>query len=495
MNIAPPPLWALIGIALIGIAAAVRFITPILVAWFDRTRRRIPKHLHDELVALLSNRAVIDRYAPASAYMSDLDEGERRPAYKAWLSPYARAVRASVKRQPKVPKGQQFHARHQIREASRRVTIRPLTEEESKTIGGTPDPNDTYAIELLYDGHNPADIERLFPAIRSQLGLRVLERTPDDNPSAVTLIASRQPLRDSLETMSAGVEFFTEHPATSPKGLPMAFTSDGVTWSLPTHHTLIFGVTGSGKSGPLLASIYQLSPFIADGSVKIFGIDPRHADVAQFSATDLFERVVTSTEDSIDLINEFHERMEKNIKRGLTSVEPSPSTPWHILIVDEVFALYNALKLRGKPGMSAWTNLQNVLAMGRGCGFFVIMATQFAEQENLKGLRANLVNKIVLRQESAYLNDFILGDGAAENGYDSTALRPATADNGYATAGIGFVKGEAGAPMKVKFAYLSKSDLHEFIAAHTHEEHDVLADLEDLTYRDLDDLDALPDLD
>lgn len=464
---ATAPVWVPTIAVAVLVTAAGYYLIPATARAIDRHRRGISKELHDELTALLSNREVIKVYAPAGEFISDVAEGAKRPRIHAWISPYARAVKATVKRQGRTPRNQYFNARAQVRHAAERVIVRDLSEDERATIYQPDETADQpFAIELQYDGKNPTDIERLFPAIKTQLGLRILEPTPDTNPFAVTLIASRAPLTDPLETMRAGVEFFSDHPATRPQQLPMAFTRDGKPWSLNTHHTLVFGVTGAGKSGPLLATIFQMAPFVKNGSVHLYGIDPKNSDIGYFAGTDLFRDVARTTEDAITIINEVHALMTQRTELGMRTVRPTQHTPWTLLIIDEVFTLYNNLQMT-KAGKVAWVNLTSILAMGRSVGFYAIMATQFAKEENLKGIRDNLVNKIVLRQESLYLNDYILGTDAAADGYDSTAIRPSTEGNGYATAGIGYVKTETGEPVKVRFAYISEDDLEKFRDQHT----------------------------
>lgn len=65
----------------------------------------------------------------------------------------------------------------------------------------------------------------------------------------------------------------------------------------------------------------------------------------------------------------------------------------------------------------------------------------------------------MLRQESSYFTGIFLSHTAAGDGFDSTTIPLRTAANGYAEAGVGFVKKESGKPVKVRFAYTSDEDL------------------------------------
>lgn len=479
---ANPLFTAIVVGALFFTVFVVYCVIPATLALWDRVRRRIPKELHRELTSLLSNFQVIELYEPSQRYLRDLvcdSEGKTsKPSTKAWLSPYRRAVKATSKRKGRTPSNQFFAAREQIREAAKHVKVRKLTKTEAGSIV-TPEHAkefDTFAIVLAYDGHAPADVEKLIPAIASQLGLKELFGVPDDNPFAMTLIASKHKLEDALVKMKRGAEFFNEHPATSPKSTPMAFTADGRVYSQPTHHTLTYGMTGSGKSGPFLAFIRQQAKFIdcEQPIVELYGIDPKAADLRLFQESCLFKRIVTETDDAIELINDFHHRMNRrqreaviDLDRGITgqSFEPRPGTPYNILIIDELFALRNAL-FASREGKAAWTNLENIFAKGRSAGFFVQAASQQAKEEHLNTLRSNFGNVIVLSQNNPYLNDLFLGAGAKENGFDSTAIPMSTPDNNFRYAGIGYVKGETGEPLKIRIAYQSTEDLIDFIKQH-----------------------------
>lgn len=463
------------AIALAIIAAMVYVSLPAIARLALRLRYRQPKALQKQFISLLSNKHIVELYEPANQYIEDVEEGAKRPLTNAWISPYARAVKASIRRKGRIPQSQYFDARKQIKEAAKHITIRPLNEDERKTIAtSADDSNAQFVIELQYDGHNPQQIERLHPAIKSQLGLRELISTPDANPLAETLIASRTELEDALVQLKPGAEYFEEHPAKSPTSLPMALTVEGKSWSLPTHHTFIYGTTGSGKSGPLLATIKQAAPFVEQGRMKLYGIDPKAADLRIFQQSSLFESVVLDAEEAIIMINDLHSQMNartRNAKIDLSKGETGQSfkatteTPWILIMIDELFALRNDL-VKTKEGKAAWTNLENILAKGRSAGFYVIAASQFADQENLKNLRPNFANVIVLKQPSGYLNDLFLGEGAKDDGYDSTAIPASTAANGYKYSGIGFVLEEGSGIMKVRFAYIAQADLIELIKAH-----------------------------
>lgn len=461
------PYW--IAALIAGVIAAVRYGLPAVARAWDRHRRGIDRDLHRQLVGILSNRACVHLYAPVGEFMDEHDPQQRRPLHHAWISPYARAVKATIRANGRIPRNQRFRARAQIRRAAQCVTVRPLTEEEERRHGTAPEgapSSDHYAIDLSYDGHGRAEVERIIDPLRRQLHLHALDEDPDaDDRDSITLIASRYRIADPLIDMRNGSEWFEAHPADSPRSIPMAVTATGETWSLPTHHTLIYGQTGSGKSGPFLATLRQLAPHVKAGTVKLYGIDPKNDDLGAFADTGIFESMAVTNQAFIDLIEHFWQQMEDRSLAGLRKVAPTTKTPWNILLIDELFDLRRGLK-KTREGKDAWDKLERVLSKGRSVGFYVMTATTIADKEEMSALRANMVNRICFRvgSDSAYMAELMLYNGAIKDGYDPIAIPEANAANGYRTAGIAYVMGETGKPLKMRLSYQSEEELRDYLA-------------------------------
>lgn len=459
------PYWAPVLALAAALALAARFGIPALAQWWDRRRRHIPRALAPALTALLAHEGIQGLYAPAARYVRDVPEGRERPRTHAWASAHPRAVKAAAKRNGRTPAGQYFDARRLIRDTAQHVTVRPLTEDERGLLASDPDnPYSAYVIRLDYAGHKPEDVEKLAPALAAQLALKHMERLKDDDPTGVSWLASTRPYRDPLEDATTGAEWFDAHPAKTPALFPAAVGVRGDPIPLPLTHTLIYGQTGSGKSGPMLATIRQLAPYIERGTVKLYGIDPKHDDLEQFRGTSLLEDIATRPDESRELIERYVAMLDERAAGGLQD-----GARYHVLLIDEVVKVINALN-RTKEGRNTMTLLEDALSMGRSNGFYVMMATVNAKVEKLEGLRDSMVNKIIFHQESDHLNDLFLGKTARDDGYDSTTIRPSTEGNGYATSGIGYMKGETGEPTRFRIAYQSRDELRAFITAHTHAE-------------------------
>lgn len=462
----------LFWLAVVAVIVGIRLGLAWLIRWFARLASHNTTAQLKAKTALLSNEAITESYAPAKRFTVERDpDSNWKPLKLAWLSPYSRAVKASFKRN-RVPSSQVFLARKQIHEASKYITISSLPP-ELENLGS---PEEHFILTFKLDGRPRADFKKMEGRIVSQLGLHSLkERTDRKDAYAISFIANLTEPVDSLVEQKPGLEFFEEHPANSPYSLPLALKENGKAWSLPLHHTLIYGMTGSGKGSPIHGAVRQLTPFIEKGTARLYGIDPKASELRPFVESSLFESVVFETEEAQELIAFIHKTMKRRAKekkvdvekadlaRGHTATQKSPVI---VLFIDELLSLLIALKALGKPGAGTMTLLTEVLAQGRSLGIFVIGATQAIDQELLGRMRINFANTIILRQDSDYFNDLLLGTNAKENGFDSTAIPASNKSNGYKYAGIGFVKEEGTHPARVRFAYSSDEAISELIKAH-----------------------------
>ena len=434
-------------------ALLIRVFVPVGVRFFTRLKDKNTKDQQRVKAVLLAHEGLCELYAPAKNYTRDRGEDEKFRK-RAWLSPYPRAVKASYKRN-RVSKTEVLEARKQVKDASRYIDIK----------GDDPE---HYEIALQLDGRDPDTFRHMTGRLKSQLGLHSLEEKPTRDPYVITFIAHETEPRDMLAEQKTGGEFFTEHPATTPNKIPLAVKENGQPWSLSTHHTLIYGMTGSGKGSVIHGVITQLAPYVEEGRCQLWGIDPKASELRPYQESRLFTAIVYETEDAQRLIEELYRTMKtrsKNKKVDLKhaelgrSLNATKATPMIVLIVDEMLSLLSSIKSKGKAGTKTLGLLTEILAQGRSLGIYVIGATQAVDTELLGRMRQNFANAIILKQESEYYNDLFLGEGAKEKGFNSTEIPASNKANDYAYAGIGYVKEETGDPVRVRFAYSSDRDI------------------------------------
>lgn len=459
--------------------------------------------------ALLAHKSIREMYTDDRHFTVDLKPKEL--AWEsAWLSPYPRAVRATARAHRGLGRGKKFNGRKQIAELARYVIVRDLP--PTQIVVELPpeiDPEETpkqkekrdrreereknarpwvkrwrakraaqkfrqrhFRIDLLLDGRSPDEIRRLKDKIVGQLGLHSIQEFETEDNYSLSFAAHKTVPGDPLVLLKKGVDFLKEHAARSLSLIPLAVRESGAVWSLMMHHLLIIGMTGSGKGSPLNGLIRQLAPWVAKGLVKMYGIDPKASELRPYQESSLFEDLAYENADALDVIKEVHKVMKHRAKHKRVDVEnanlgrsldATRENPMVVLFIDEFLSLLIALQAMGKPGKDGVTLLTEILAQGRSLGVYVVAATQEADKDLLGRMRSNFANIALLKQPSPHFNDFFLGEGAREAGYDSTAIPLSTKANGYAYAGIGFVKEETGKPVKVRFAYSSDEDIAELI--------------------------------
>lgn len=439
---------------------------------------------------LLKNEAVREVYAPSPKYVRDLREKEKNLKL-AWLSPFRDAVLASIS-DSNTPKGKKLDARRQIATVAQEVKIKELpegitvVEEEALTQDKDRDEakeeterqrlkrekeeerkfrENHFRIDLPYLGKDPNAVEKVEGALVKQLAVKEYKRLNTGDPTVLTYIAHRKITTDPLVRQGKGADWLDAHPAKSPKSLPIAVREDGSTVTLGTHHTLILGETGSGKGSPLQAMIRQLAPFVMAGTVKLHGVDYKATEFKTFKQIPgLFEEVIYDPEPSADLFSSLKEEMDWRTRSlgideekmdAMRSIDPSREMPWHILFIDE---LWDGLDELGTKS-TGYQMLNSIGRKGRSPGFFIVAATQSVEEKVMGNLRKHFVNKLPLRQESLNFNDFMLGQGAAAKGFDTTMIGASTPENGYAYAGIGYIKKGAAEPERIRHAYSDDKDI------------------------------------
>lgn len=462
------PLVAGLLVLCIGGVVTVRLLLPRVIAM--QAKRKLPVTERSTFAykrELLEHEDLVELYAPSKHFMKEI-EREQKPRQQApWLSAYPRAVKHANKRhRPSKASKRVLQARKQIAEAAKYVSVTELPEELQPGNAGS----EHFFITLQFKGNPEAKVRTLEGAIKSQLGLHSLIQTDAEDYYSIRYIGHAVAPQDRLELHKVGADFFEDYPAQRVTSIPLAMKADGTPWSLPTHHTLIHGTTGSGKGSPIQGIVRQLEPFIIEGTVELHGIDPKNGELPGYADSSLFKTLALADKGAMfaavgDMFRLMKDR-QANVKRSVANdfgrkIPITKDTPLVLFIIDELFMLLTAMKNGGKPGALAMEELSGILAMGRSANVFVITATQDANKELMGAMRDNFPNKIVLRLEvgNEYWNDMWLGNGAAARGFDALAIAPSNEDNNYATAGIGFVKQETGAPVKVRFVHTSPEDL------------------------------------
>jgi DNA segregation ATPase FtsK/SpoIIIE, S-DNA-T family len=252
------------------------------------------------------------------------------------------------------------------------------------------------------------------------------------------------------------------HPQEVPvrlDGLPIGLGEDGEVYRLPLlgSHVLTPGETGSGKSALIWSIIYQLAPAIADGTVQLWGIDPKAMELA--AGEPLFARMAyldpahyaQVLEDAVVVMRARQIRL-----RGITRLhQPSQAEPLIVILIDELAALsyVNERDLRRRIDNA----LGLLLSQGRAVGITVIGAIQDPRKETLPA-RDLFPVRIALRLAEADQVRLILGPGTRDRGARCDEIP-------HSLPGVGFVQIDGlPEPVRVRFAFVTDDHIRMLAA-------------------------------
>jgi S-DNA-T family DNA segregation ATPase FtsK/SpoIIIE len=311
---------------------------------------------------------------------------------------------------------------------------------------------DVLDVRLLH-GHTPDDVAASAEGLRHVFGAYRCKVT-ETAPGRVRLtMYARDPLTATIPPIA---------PTASPDlaALPVGLAEDGDPYAarLLGRHILIAGASGAGKGSVLWSLVRALAPAVANGSVRLWGIDPKRMELP--FGRGLFARLVESDLDAVaDLLDQAVRDMQARaeVLSGVTRQhEATPYDPAIVIVIDELAALTAYV-----PDQKLKKRIQNALSLllsqGRAVGFYVIAALQDPRKE-VVAFRDLFTVRVALRTTEAEHADLILGDGASDRG----AMTHKIPDS---LPGVAYVHVEgAHEPVRVRFSYLSDDDIREMAA-------------------------------
>jgi DNA segregation ATPase FtsK/SpoIIIE, S-DNA-T family len=236
-------------------------------------------------------------------------------------------------------------------------------------------------------------------------------------------------------------------------------------------HWLCAGETGAGKGSVLWSVLGGVAPLIRDGTVRVWGLDPK-GGMELGAGADLFTRLVWGEprdgaawqEPMVACLEDAVRGMQLRAARlrrdGLRVLTPTPDDPLTLIVVDELASLIApAYVTDAAVRQRAAEALSLLLSQGRGPGVGVLGLSQDVRKETV-GMRDLFPGRIGLRTAEAGMADMILGRGARERG-------AATERIPRAYPGVGYVALEdEPEPVRGRFGYASDADLRALRAAY-----------------------------
>lgn len=282
---------------------------------------------------------------------------------------------------------------------------------------------------------------------------------------AVTLARFDDPLTGLIRMADFDREHFDPHadPASSWRRFPIALREDLALAEQSFFHTLVVGQTGAGKGSVVWSILHGILPAARAGLAEIWAIDPKGAEVivdgGQTNA--VFARVATDPEAWAELIGDLVSVMDARKGRG-RSLDVTQADPLLVLFIDELSAL-TILDTDRTRSAQTQANLLKILSQGRSLNVLVIGALQAPQKSMVGPFRDFMPMRVALRTGTAIETDLVLGDGATDAGAEAHMIPVAGPGNGYATAGVGYVRVEGEPdPVRVRFPYTDDALLSEW---------------------------------
>ncbi len=256
-------------------------------------------------------------------------------------------------------------------------------------------------------GQTVEDLERAVPAIRDAAGAHSA-RTVVVAPGTLRI---ELVMREQLSTVgrAAPSEVVTTR-------VTLGRCENGSAWTLPLsgRHTLTVGCSGAGKGSVFWGIAGNLGPAVADGVVRLVGIDLKYG-IELSIGSGLFTKIATTEADAVEIAAALEKLMNK---RGTEMAgrtrehSPTKGSPLVVLLIDElagVTAYMSDTALRKEAAAS----LSRILTKGRALGIVVAAFLQDPRKEVLP-MRGLFTQTIALRLRSRDEVTMVLGDGMAE---------------------------------------------------------------------------------
>lgn len=446
-----------------GLSRLARVIGTRKMSWDERDQL-------DRKRQLLAFDTLREFYAPRDEFQREWDPDKKKPSPRAWLSMYPEAVKAAWKTARKDAPTRLTLVRQQVNAAAQSFVIETLPEQEQPHNAGA----DHFSIILDLNGKPYDQVAGLAPALKSQLRLHSLEEADNGGDfGSVRLVGHAVKPEDRLEKAQPNKRFLDEHRAADPFRFALAVTDKGEPWNIELHHTLVYGLTGGGKTFVLHDIVYQLAPYVRAGLVELWIADIKGTFALPYGESSLIARKATDLASIEKLVSDFDAELMARIAE-LESVpedeqdrfdKVTPGRKLKVLIFDEITG--TIIKSQQNRKSTLLADATNITLLGRELSFFLIGAAQIVRRDVMENLRVNMVNRITLRAESTGWSSFMLfGDHEDKRGprFDASQIELANQANRYRTAGIGYAIGEGGTPERLRFAFVSKAQVRALAA-------------------------------
>lgn len=196
-------------------------------------------------------------------------------------------------------------------------------------------------------------------------------------------------------------------------------------------HTLVVGLTGSGKGSVMAAWVDAVMDMIVDGQAQLWGIDLKGGVEMSLYNRVFDEHHAYTVDEALNLLQGLSDECDRRMSamRGrLRKLPPTPEYPRIVLLIDEAAELHG--KADRKKSELVTRLLDSILRRGRALGIVVVALSQDPRVESVP-LRARFPQRIALRLNSEEEAVMLLGREAVDRGATPWLISPDQQGSGF----------------------------------------------------------------
>lgn len=272
------------------------------------------------------------------------------------------------------------------------------------------------------------------------------------DPEGVNEVVVTFTIGDSL-----AAPFTAAHPRLGGENLDsvlMGRCEDGSEWRLPVGpHTLVAGMSGSGKGSVFWSFVLGLAREVRTGRVQLHGVDLK-GGMEILMGAQLFSTRATNAVEAVVLLERLVEMMRTRTRRYAGQTRSHVATekePLHVVMIDELAALTAYCPERDLQRRAEMA-VNLLCSQGRAPGFMVFACLQDPRKEVIpsRGLFTQMVG---LRLKDAAETSMVLGEATVAAGAACHRITRATPGMGYV------VPEDGGYPMRVRAGFVSDAEI------------------------------------
>lgn len=283
------------------------------------------------------------------------------------------------------------------------------------------------------------------------------------DPEGVNRVKVTFTIGDSLATPFAAT--WPTAGAGDVDAVRMGWCEDGTVWRLPVGpHTLVAGVSGSGKGSVFWSFALGLASEVRGGTVQLHGVDLK-GGMEILMGAELFTTRATTASEAVALLERLVALMRDRTQEYAGRVRAhvaSADQPLHVVMIDELAALTAYCPERDLQRRAEMA-VNLLCSQGRAPGFMVFACLQDPRKEVIpsRGLFTQMVG---LRLKDANETSMVLGEAAVTSGALCHRITRGTPGMGYV------VPEDGGYPVRVRAGFVSDAEIRsvaaEFAAPH-----------------------------